>query len=384
MKESKSSCESLVRLEELEEALRRSEELYRSIADVDGNAIIRVDRTGKRTFVSRHWAKMRGLTVAEMLKEPFGAAFAPEDRAKAWQALKEVFDTGRAVSGVVTRQDWGSAGERYMSSTYSPVKDAQGNVVEVQITSYDITEQKRLENELREADRMKDQFLSDIAHELQTPVATAEMSLGFMSNLMADFQNERVQKLMANAVASIEQLEKLVKDLLDLARLQNRRLELRREAIDIGSLLNMAMDRHGPLFAQKGIGFSLGGCPSTLVYVDTKRVQQVLDNLLSNAHKYTNPGGTVTVSALPQDDYVVVSVADTGPGISLEDKARLFRRFERMASDGQAGGIGLGLAISRGIVEMHGGRIWVESEVGRGSTFRFTLPRGTGGGEEGL
>jgi signal transduction histidine kinase len=176
--------------------------------------------------------------------------------------------------------------------------------------------------------------------------------------------------------SSTERLQKLVSDLLDVTRLQNLRLKLERDILDLRGVMEQAVENLAPLMAQKGQELKLS-IPngSLLVLGDHRRIEQVLGNLLVNAHQYTPEGGRVTLSALERGDKIVISVADTGPGIPPAERDQLFERFYRGPSGQRPSGLGLGLAIAKGIVELHGGKIWVESEPGEGSVFSFSLPR---------
>ena len=232
---------------------------------------------------------------------------------------------------------------------------------------------------LREADRLKSDFLSNISHELQTPLASLRASLDFLSLSSAGEAGEIQGGLLENARHNAERLQKLVSDLIDVARLQNLQLKLDLEPLDLREVVQPAGESFGPLLAGKSQTLEIA-VPETPVLVlgDERRLEQVLNNLVMNAHQYTPPVGHITITLGEEDSQVVVSVADTGPGISREERERLFQRFYRIPSGPAHASLGLGLAIAKGLVELHGGRIWVESEPGRGSIFRFSLPRTEG------
>lgn len=232
---------------------------------------------------------------------------------------------------------------------------------------------------LRRADELKTVFLSNVSHELQTPLASLKASLDFV--LSADLKglNDAQIRLLQNAVRSGEHLSKLINDLMDIARLQSGRLVLNRQRFDLREVIHSVSYTFQPMTASKGQILRLD-IPDELLAVsgDERRLEQVLNNLVSNAHYYTPAGGIITVRAYQQDGQVVVSVADTGPGIPSEKQSLIFQRFYR---DGGADGaprrgMGLGLSIARGLTELHGGKLWVDSELGKGSTFWFSLPRG--------
>jgi len=229
---------------------------------------------------------------------------------------------------------------------------------------------------LRRADQLRTEFLANISHELQTPLASLKASLDFLAPALSGQALEAQAMLVENARRSTERLQKLVSDLLDVTRLQNLRLKLERDILDLGGVMEQAVENLAPLMAQKGQELKLS-IPngSLLVLGDRRRMEQVLGNLLVNAHQYTPEGGRVTLSALERGDKIVISVADTGPGIPPAERDQLFERFYRGPSGQRPSGLGLGLAIAKGIVELHGGKIWVESEPGEGSVFSFSLPK---------
>jgi signal transduction histidine kinase len=181
-----------------------------------------------------------------------------------------------------------------------------------------------------------------------------------------------------NLVRTIESstawMNRLIEDLLDVARMEAGRLALERQPHDLVRVISEATVMLEPLIAEKTIALR-EELPDYLprISVDARRIVQVLENLVSNAVKHTAAGGEIHVSATSANGEVQVAVRDTGAGIPAENLAHLFDRFWQ-ARGARRGGAGLGLAIAKGIVEAHGGRIWVESEVGRGSTFAFSLP----------
>jgi signal transduction histidine kinase len=162
---------------------------------------------------------------------------------------------------------------------------------------------------------------------------------------------------------------------LDLAKIEAGRMELALSDVAIPDLLRSAVSMHSERADRAGIALGLTTDPAEIeIAADERRVRQIVFNLLSNAVKFTPADGRVDVSARLDDGHVEIAVADTGPGIAPEDFESIFEEFEQAVDGKKAEGTGLGLPLSRKLVELHGGRLWVESRVGRGSTFRFTLP----------
>ena len=228
-----------------------------------------------------------------------------------------------------------------------------------------------------EADRAKSEFISTVSHELRTPMTSikgyADLLMLGMAGPLSDQQKHFISIIRNNA----ERMVALVSDLLDISRIESGRVQLDLRAIPIREVVMQVVGTLQGRAQNKNIALQVD-VPETLplVWGDSNRVAQILTNLISNAVQYTPPGGRVTISARPNGDMMEVSVADTGIGISKEDQRKIFDRFFR-ADDPlvqETPGTGLGLPITASLVQMHGGQIWVESELGEGSTFTFTLP----------
>jgi signal transduction histidine kinase len=234
----------------------------------------------------------------------------------------------------------------------------------------------RLYRELEAASRHKSDFLATMSHELRTPLNAI---IGFSEVLheqMFGELNERQVAYVRDVLEAGRHLLSLINDVLDLAKIEAGRMELEPSEIDLPNVLRSAMSLYSERASRSGIALALTTEPSEIeITADERRVRQIVFNLLSNAVKFTPADGRVDVSARLDDGQVEIAVADTGPGIAAEDLETIFEEFEQ-AADGkkEEEGTGLGLPLSRKLVELHGGRLWVESEPGRGSTFRFTLP----------
>lgn len=286
-----------------------------------------------------------------------------------------------------TSTQWSWANFEYMRRLLDEARTQRLHLKEVQQDLNQANaELARISDRLRamyrvaeEARRAKEEFVANVSHELRTPL---NMIIGFSEIIT---QNPRLygRELPPQLLADIEVIQRnskhlasLVDDVLDLSRTEAGRLALVREKISLREIIGAALTAVMPLFQSKGLSLTMD-VPEDLplVYCDKTRIRQVIINLLSNAGRFTERGGA-HVSARVEDQTVVISVADTGPGIPKEDQERIFEPFEQY--DGSIsrlyGGSGLGLAISRRFVELHGGKMWVESEVGKGSTFYARLP----------
>lgn len=233
---------------------------------------------------------------------------------------------------------------------------------------------KRKEENLNEAVRARDEFLSIASHELRTPLTPLKMQLQGLARLLTKNNLTGADKTKAVRMAEmshqqVDRLVSLVDDLLDATRISTGRLELRYQEVAPVNLIREVCDR----YMDEKIRCYINLDPATKASWDRLRVEQVLVNLISNAIKYA-PHQIIDVEMKAESGDVIVSVKDRGPGIREEDQMRIFERYERVESSHGLPGLGLGLYISKQIIEAHGGRIWVESKPGRGSTFFFRVP----------
>ncbi|MBL8203644.1 MAG: HAMP domain-containing histidine kinase [Blastocatellia bacterium] len=235
----------------------------------------------------------------------------------------------------------------------------------------------QVNSRLSELDRMKDTFLSMITHELRTPMTAM---IGLAENLEAGVYgplNEPQTENLRKIIESGGRLRQLVNDLLDLSKMESGMMRLQREPLDPRTLVEAviyqleSLAETGAVKLINRVGYNL---PE--VDCDGQRVEQVLTNLISNALKFTPPQGTITIAASVQEDFVAFTVTDTGCGIPPESQAHIFDKFIQLHPnrDDRTKGTGLGLAIARHLVELHGGTVGVESQVGAGSCFSFSLP----------
>jgi signal transduction histidine kinase/CheY-like chemotaxis protein len=239
----------------------------------------------------------------------------------------------------------------------------------------DITQRKRYERELVEADRRKDEFLATLAHELRNPLAPIRQAAQIARNENAT----DAQRRWSNNVIErqVQHMSLLLDDLLDVSRITHGTLQLRKQQSDLQSIVSAAVETARPLIDERRHQLTVEVPAQLEVNADPLRLAQVLSNLLTNAAKYTNPQGSIRIGGTQLGDEVVITVEDSGIGIAPEDIGKVFGMFAqlRSAQDHAAGGLGIGLALAKGIVELHGGRIEVASAgPGQGSRFTVRLP----------
>ncbi len=279
----------------------------------------------------------------------------------------EHFDTVRR------RSDGSSV---HVSLTVSPIRDDRGVVVGASKIARDVTDRKIAEEALREADRRKTEFLAVLAHELRGPLAPLRNALAIMQ-ARSDHPGV-VDTARQTMERQINQLVRLVDDLLDISRISRDRVELRRETVELGNVIRHAVEASRPLFDAAGQNVTVL-LPDRTMHLDADpaRLSQVFGNLLHNAAKYTPSGGHVTLRTEPQGDSVVVRIEDDGIGIPAAHLERVFDMFTQVEGEGghAQGGLGIGLALVKRLVTLHGGTVHAESPgPGRGSAFVVRLP----------
>ncbi len=232
---------------------------------------------------------------------------------------------------------------------------------------------------LAEANRFKDEFLASISHQLLTPITSIKAAADLLTAPPAK-ESKTADSLISSIARNTQRLQGLVEELLDLARLQRGEATLSREPWDLKTIVRESAAAIEPLAGGKEQALEVetpsSPCP---VLADRGRLEQALMNLLSNSCKFTPRHGHIKATLQDMGQEYLVSVADDGPGIPLAEQSQIFERFySNSHAPGEKTGAGLGLAIAKTVVELHGGRIWVKSQGGRGSTFFFTLPKGDG------
>lgn len=251
------------------------------------------------------------------------------------------------------------------------------------LSYFDVTDSTRVERALRErtealeaADRLKTEFISNVSYELRTPLNTISGFAEILANQYFGPLNDRQREYCAGIMTSAERLLTIINDILDLASLEAGRLTLERETVELRPLLDGVARLMEEWARSRLLSLTVEG-PDDLgtIEVDERRIRQALANLVSNAIKFTQPGGKIVIRGVIEGDEAVLSVSDTGVGIMPDDQERVFREFERAPiGEGRGGGAGLGLALVKRFVELHGGRVAIESQPGQGTTVTCRLP----------
>jgi len=356
------------------------------------STIIVVNRSLEVLYANRnYYAKSVAKRERDVLGERLSRVIPPMliEKTGIIDKIREVFLTGVPFDGDQIRYPGGMF---YFYKIY-PLKEDEEFISKVVIFMENITELTRLEEELRESyvklenafaelkenDEIKSEFISTASHELRTPITVinsyVEMFEGGMLGELSSIQREKV----AIISSQIEHMIRLVEDMLDVSRLESKALKINKYLIQVDDIARKVLDDLSRLagLKEQSVSLTIEG-ELTPVQGDDRRIKQVFNNLLTNAIKYTPKKGKIEVIITDEPEDICVSIIDNGIGVAKKDQQRIFEKFYTGSGSSltrESGRMGLGLAIAKGIIEAHEGRIWVASEVGMGSTFIFTLPK---------
>jgi PAS domain S-box-containing protein len=394
----------LTQASELEQALlerRRAEETVVQLAAIvesTDDAIAGTGLDGQILSWNAGAERLFGYSAAEMIGKPV-AVLVPAERLHELKTVARRVNAGEGVEAHQTRGRRKDGTEVDVSLTVSPIRDSMQRVTGAAVIARDITHMKRQQSQLqsllakervaradaeaanqrlRELDRLKDEFISLVSHELRTPLTSIrgylELLLDGGAGELTDDQNRFLSVVDRNS----KRLMHLVGDLLFLAQVEAGKLQLELADVNLEDVVAESVEAAKPIADENGVELRASLEPTPSMVGDRGRLSQVLDNLVSNAIKFTNEGGSVQVRLSATGDEALIEVVDTGMGIAAAEQSQLFDRFFRSseATERAIPGTGLGLTIVKEIVERHEGTIEVESAAGRGTTMRVRLPVG--------
>ncbi|HKA54262.1 MAG TPA: ATP-binding protein [Candidatus Binatia bacterium] len=382
--------ENITARKQVEEALRASEERYRTIIENIEDGYYEVDLAGNFVALNDSLCRAMGYAKEELLGVNFRRVIDQDNSEGTYRLFNGVYKSGRPAKSLEWDIIRKGGGRRSFEGSISLIHNASGQPVGFRGIIRDITERKRVEGELQRAkdaaeaaDRAKSEFLATMSHELRTPLG---IILGYTELLLEEtfgqFREAQAEPLR-RIDCSARELYDLITAVLDLGRLEAGRLPLSRSETEVAGLLQELQAETCRLQEQARLTFVWDVEPALpILYTDPGKLKVVLKNLIGNAVKFTREG-SITVAARRHRDGVELSVADTGIGIPQAELGVIFEPFRQVESAArrQAGGTGLGLHIVKRLLEVLGGTVTVQSEVGRGSTFRVWVPYGRQNGE---
>lgn len=351
--------------------LRLAEEKYRSVFENSAVAIMVTDAAERVISWNKFTENLLGLKSEDLYLKPVSTLYPGEE----WNKIRKYNIRQKGMQHhLETRMKRKDGGTVDIDISITVLKDVQGNITGSIGVIRDITERKQME-------KLKDEFVSMVSHELRTPIVIIREAISQVLDGMHGEVSGNQRLVLSMSVKNIERLRRLIDNLLDLSKMEAGRLDLNREWVSLADLANGVGREFLTPIEKKGLSVKLNlGEKDVSLYADRDKIIQVLTNLVGNAVKFTD-AGCIEISVEDQGDKVRMGVFDSGKGISPEDLPRVFARFQQFGQQRNLGekGTGLGLAICKGIIELHGGRIWVESRLGEGSRFCFDLPKRSAG-----
>lgn len=358
-------------------ALRRSEERYRCLVGAITSVVWTADAGGRFVEPQPAWEAYTGQRWEDHRDRGWTAAVHADDRERIEAAWARATHAGAQYRCACLVWHAPSAGYRHCETSAVAIRNPDGTIREWIGTLVDEHERESAQQDLREADRRKDEFLAMLCHELRNPLAPILTAVQVLDRTGPGHEKQ-ASKYRAVIARQVQHMKRLLDDLLDVARVSQGKIELRRETLELGALLRQAVEVSRPRIAEKRHELSMKLPPGPLpLDADPTRLVQVFANLLNNAAKYTDAGGHIALQVTTEDGEAVVTVRDDGVGMRPELVTRAFDLFvqETRSLDRSQGGLGIGLTMVRILVKMHGGSVRAFSDgPGRGSTFVVRLP----------
>ncbi len=359
---------------------------YRTLIENLPQKVFLKDRNSVYISCNSHYAKdlkvkpeeVKGKTDYDFFPTYLAEKYREDDK-----RVMESGNTENIEEEFVVMKDFLRGAEKFIVNTVKiPVRDKGGNVTGLFGLFWDITDRKRVDEELRRAENMKistdikSKFTSMVSHELRSPMTVIKESINLILEGLVGSVTPEQKDILNTAKSNIDRLGRLINNVLDFQKIEYGKMVLDIKKCDLNEMVLTTSKEMNILAEEKGLGFTINIDESMpVVRLDKDKIVQVITNLLSNAIKFTEKG-SIELSTEREDNMVHVTVRDTGSGIQADEMPRLFQTFEQLGGGlgKKRGGTGLGMAISKEIILAHNGKIWAESQFGKGSTFHFTLP----------
>jgi len=376
------SFQDITQRKHAELALKEREKEFRSLAESMPQIVWTTRADGWNTYFNQQWVDYTGLTLEESYGHGWNTPFHPEDKQRAWDAWQMAVNN-KAEYSIECRIRCHDGSYQWWLIRGVPQIGAGGEIIKFFGTCTDIEKIKETEQALKASEKQllhlnadKDRFISILGHDLKGPFNNI---LGLSEILFEDISNLKtaeIEVIARNINKSAISTNKLLEDILLWARTQQGSILFTPHDLSLSATCKIILEILNPVAHAKNITIFESSSSAISVYADPDMLKTILLNLVSNSIKFSNRGGKITINAEQNSENVTISVSDNGVGISADNLSKLFDISEVLSTKGTAGetGTGLGLLLSKEFVEKHGGKIWVESEAGKGSDFKFTLP----------
>ena len=347
---------------------------YKTLAEMSSDGIITIDPLGRLTYINPSFEKMCKKQQSQLLGTPFRDYLSDDSVYLFQQIFIDARKKDKRIKDIelelVSRQE----GITPIEVSLTPLKDGNNEFTGIACTVHDITEHKRIKDELKKSELLKTEFMNIAAHELKSPITPIK---GYLDLIISDENvNKKIKKWGEISLRNTEKLLQLVDDILDVSRLDSDTMTFNMEKLNIVEILDEIVEDMMPAIDSKKLTL-INTTPRKLPYIlgDRYRLEQVLKNILINAIKFTNQGG-ITIDAKKEDGNILIFIEDTGIGISNNELKKIFTKFYQAytSNDRESDGTGLGLFISKEIIKRHNGKIWAESNLDKGSKFIIEIP----------
>lgn len=366
----------------LYDEIKETKDYLENLVDRASASIFTLDRQGRVDSWNAGAREMYRLPAREVLGRGPEAFVPAPDLELVQQVLEEVLRNGEAQTLLAAGQ--GGDGTLITTHlTFSPIRDSSGSIVGVSGIGRDVTEQQRIEAELRSLNEAKSNFVAMVSHELRTPLTSVKSFVEIMIDDSAPTPPEKIKRYLRIINQECDRLDKLISDLLYLQKTESGAMRIRRERVVMADLVERARQLYSPVAQQREVELVTeiaDAMPPGIIDGDGDKLYQVLGNLLNNALKFTPRKGRIVIRQETRETALRITVTDSGPGLRPEEIDHVFEKFYQVdnTKTRHVEGTGLGLAICLAIVEAHDGRIWAESKAGEGATFCVSLPRQAG------
>ncbi len=359
-----------------ETSLRESERQYRDLAEAMPQIVWTARPDGYIDYYNKRWFDFSGLPEGVFGDDCWKPVLHPEDAERAQKRWQQSLQSGEPFEMEYRFWDRLRGEYRWFLARALAARDDAGRIIKWYGTSTDIGDQKRAEEALREADRRKNEFIATLAHELRNPLAPVRNALELMK--LSGENGDDALPLRDMMERQVDNMTRLVEDLLDVSRIDSGKIDLRKQVVDLTTITRHAIDAGRPFLEERKHELIVAiPDESILIEADSTRLEQVLDNLMTNAAKYTDAGGRIWLSVSREGESAIIRLRDTGVGIEPAMLSKVFDLFVQAERrmDRSRGGLGIGLSLVKTLVEMHGGSVKVHSEGrGRGAEFVVRLP----------
>ena len=364
--------------------------LFQELMDMIPDVVYFKDKNGRLILVNQAHAKGLGLRPEQVVGKTDFDIFPKARAKKMFEDDMKVIKSGKPIVDKVERATRADGIDNYVSTTKIPRYDQKGKIIGVIGITRDITRRMQLERLRRDKDNIerkiealehlnktKSGIISVVSHELRTPLAIVKESLRLIYDEIPGSVNDKQKEILIGAEKNLDRLRNIIDELLDVSRIESGRLRLHYTLVNLNDLLNGFLEFFRRRAQERGVELKYKASKEQInIFLDAERINQVVLNLLGNALKFTEQGGSITLELRLLETKARIGVIDTGVGIAKQDIERLFNRFVQVSKvpGAERKGVGLGLSIVKDLIEKHGGEVWVESKLGTGSKFYFTLP----------